>query len=117
MTKKTEWSANPAQSMAFKQLLASSSDWAKTIKLGLFIEMDMPPCSVLQNASFKPMLKVIKPHYKVPSHLHFSQQVTPALYKEDQDLSKTSAMALRTDGSSRDAASSIEKLLLEPVCS
>lgn len=47
------------------------------------------------------MLKVVEPHYQVPSHPHFNQNIIPALYKEAivvHDIAKASAIALTTNG-------------------
>lgn len=47
--------------------------------MGVFITVDMPPLSVVENTGFKHMAKVHEFHYNVPSHVHFSQSTVPAL--------------------------------------
>ncbi len=44
----------------------------------------MRPYSAVENTEFKHMVKVLKPHYNVPSCVHLSQSIVPALYKPAQ---------------------------------
>lgn len=90
---------------AFKQPLPGESDRAKAITnaVGVFIAADLRPYSVVENAGFKHMIKVIEPRYQLPSRPHFSQKIIPGLYEKTksavtQDLSSASAIALTTDG-------------------
>ncbi|XP_041834649.1 zinc finger BED domain-containing protein 4-like [Melanotaenia boesemani] len=90
---------------ALKTPLPSHSDRAKAItnSIGVFIAMDLRPYSVVENAGFRHMLKVIEPRYEVPTQPHFSQKIIPSLYEKTksaiiQELSKACAVALTTDG-------------------
>lgn len=48
----------------------------------MFIPADMQPYAVVENAEH--MVKVLEAHYTVPSCVHFSQSIVPALYKRVQ---------------------------------
>ncbi len=45
---------------------------------------DMFTYSVVENLGFKHMVKVLEPHYNVPSSVHFWASVVPVLYKRVQ---------------------------------
>ncbi|XP_039625496.1 E3 SUMO-protein ligase ZBED1-like [Polypterus senegalus] len=68
---------------AFKQHLASNSDRAKAIThgIGVFIATGLRQYSVVENAGFKYMIKVLEPRYEIPSRPHFSQQVQEEVSK------------------------------------
>ncbi len=36
--------------------------------------------AIVENTGFKHMVRVLEPHYHVPSCVHFSQSVVPVLY-------------------------------------
>ncbi len=76
---------------------------AITNAIGVFIGADMRPYSVVQNEGFKHMLKVLEPHYDIPSRTHFSEKIVPDLYEQEKkkvvdELSRASSVALTTDG-------------------
>ena len=56
-------------SEAFKQPLHAGSDRAKSITkaLGGFIAKDMQPFSVVEDAGFRHMIKVLESRYNIPS--------------------------------------------------
>ncbi|XP_057684886.1 E3 SUMO-protein ligase ZBED1 [Corythoichthys intestinalis] len=90
---------------AFKQPFSGGSDRAKAITnaVGVFIAADLRPYSVVENAGFKHMIKVIEPRYQLPSRPHFSQKIIPGLYEKTkaavtENLLSASAIALTTDG-------------------
>ncbi|XP_039608816.1 E3 SUMO-protein ligase ZBED1-like [Polypterus senegalus] len=89
---------------AFKQHLASNSDRAKAIThgIGVFIATGLRPYSVVENAGFKYMIKVLEHRYEIPSRPHFSQKVVPALYEKTRsdvvsELSRVPSLSLTTD--------------------
>ena len=71
-------------SEAFKQPLHAGSDRAKSITkaLGGFIAKDMQPFSVVEDAGFRHMIKVLESRYNILSRKHFSNTVITELYEQ-----------------------------------
>ena len=70
-------------SEAFKQPLHAGSDRAKSIKHGGgVIAKDMQPFSVVEDAGFRHMIKVVESRYNIPSRKHFSNTVITELYEQ-----------------------------------
>ncbi len=61
----------------FRESLTAVLDHTKVITnaIGAFITANMQPHMVLENKGFKHMVKLLEPHYNVPSSVHFSQSV------------------------------------------
>ena len=73
-----------------------------TAAMGQFIVKDLRPYSVVQNAGFKNLIRVLEPKYTIPSRQHFSEKVIPELYaivsaQVKQEL-KGNYVAITTDG-------------------
>ncbi|XP_041853351.1 E3 SUMO-protein ligase ZBED1-like isoform X2 [Melanotaenia boesemani] len=88
----------------FQSALADNSTHSKAITeaIGYFICKDMCPYSVVENAGFRQMIRILEPKYKLPSRQHFSEKCIPGLYEEakrevSEFLSTAERVAFTTD--------------------
>lgn len=68
----------------FSPPLSASSQRAKEItrSIGIYIAKSMRPFSSVDEEGFRHLLNTLEPKYHMPSRLHFSKSIVPALYKE-----------------------------------
>lgn len=88
-----------------KNMLPRSANRATTItkSIGVFIEKDMRPYSVVENKGFQHMINFLEPRYDLPSRVHFSEKVITKLYEEikaevESELKSAEFVALTSDG-------------------
>lgn len=99
---------------AFSPPLLPSSQRAKeiTMKIGRFIAKGLKPFSVVEEEGFRELLQTLEPKYNMPSRIHFSKSLVPALYEDartrgvKESLKTAEAVALTTDGGTSRATQS-----------